>query len=458
MKKRALSLILASATAVGLLAGCGSSSDTSTTTAENDTSTESASSTASASTSEATTTENSSSGDDITIRMWTFLDPTNTENGRSVALQQMIDEFQEENPGVKVVVEPQDWTTMTAKFLAANASGDAPDIMWCARDELYGVLDAGALEPLENLFMKDWTQEEIDDVDDAFFRFGERDGKHYTLTLNKNCTGFLYREDLLKDAGLEVPTTFDELYDAGVKLTGKDSSGIDRYGMGMSFSTETNDAQCIVNWLLQENGDLFNEDGTANWANEGGIKGLEWTKKCVDDGITPAESVNTTIEDIYTEFAAGKYAMSVGSAVRLSTLRQNASFDGSTIQFAPLPGGTVIDGWLVGIWSGSQHKEEAGKFLEKMYSPESDLKWIQIGGQAPNRKSTVDKIEITDENKYLESMLAAFDQGWLPSNDKAYVGWKLDLNYPVQDVLTNNADPMTALKDAENRFNSDNGR
>ena len=333
-----------------------------------------------------------------------------------------------------------------------------PDIMWCARDELYGVLDAGALEPLENLFMKDWTQDEIDDIDDTFFRFGERDGKHYTLTLNKNCTGFLYREDLLKDAGIEVPTTFDELYNAGVKLTGKDASGIDRYGMGMSFSTETNDAQCIVNWLLQENGDLFNKDGTANWANDGGVKGLEWTKKCVDAGITPSESVNTTIEDIYTEFAAGKYAMSVGSAVRLSTLRQNASFDGDTIQFAPLPGGTVIDGWFVGVWSGSKNKEEAGKFLEKMYSPESDLKWIEIGGQAPNRKSTVDKIEITDKNKYLQSMINAFAQGWLPANDKAYVGWKLDLNYPVQDVLTNNADPITALKDAESRFNSDNGR
>lgn len=54
--------------------------------------------------------------EDTTIRMWTFLDPTNTENGRSVALSQMIDEFEAENEGVKVVVEPQDWNTMTAKF------------------------------------------------------------------------------------------------------------------------------------------------------------------------------------------------------------------------------------------------------------------------------------------------------------------------------------------------------
>lgn len=398
------------------------------------------------------------SNKDVTIRMWTFLDPTNTSNGRSVALAQMISEFEAENPGVTVVVEPQDWTTMTAKFLAATTTGDAPDIMWCARDELYGVLDAGALEPLENLFLGDWTADEIADVDDAFFQFGERDGLHYTLTLNKNCTGLFYREDLLKAAGLSVPTTFDELYDDAVALTGTDSSGINRYGLGMSFSTESNDAQIIVNHLLQANGTLFNEDGTANWANDAGLQAIDWVKKCIDTGVTPAESVNTTIEDIYTEFAAGKYAMAIASAVRLATLRTNASFDGSTIQFAPLPGGTIIDGWFVGVWSGSAHKEEAGKFLEKMYSPSSDLLWINLGGQAPCRKSTVASLEITDDNKYMQSMIQAFGEGWLPSNKAAYVGWKLDLNYPIQNVLTDGMDPLEALKDAEEMFNTDNGR
>lgn len=59
-------------------------------------------------------------------------------------------------------------------------------------------------------------------------------------------------------AGLEVPTTFDELYDAAQKLT-QEIDGQQVYGLGMSFSTETNDAQAIVNWLLQEQGTLFNE-------------------------------------------------------------------------------------------------------------------------------------------------------------------------------------------------------
>ena len=394
---------------------------------------------------------------DVTIRMWTFLDPTNTSNGRSIALQKMIDRFEEENPGVKVVVEPQQWDTMTGKFMAAATTGEAPDIMWCARDELFGVLNAGLLEPLENLFMGDWTQEQIDDVDDGFFRFGERDGKHYTLCLNKNCTGFFYREDLLEAAGLEVPTTFDELYDAAQKLT-QEIDGQQVYGLGMSFSTETNDAQAIVNWLLQEQGTLFNEDGTAKWANENGVAALEWIKKCIDTGVTPADAVNKTIEDIYTEFASGKYAMTIASAVRLGTSRANASFDGSTIQFAPLPGGTIIDGWFAGVYSGSANKELAGKFLELMYDNESDLLWINDGAQAPNRKSTVAQITIDDSNKYLNSMLDAFAAGWLPANNKAFVGWKLDLNRPIQAILTGETDYMKALSDAETIFNTNNNR
>ena len=79
-----------------------------------------------------------------TVRMWTFLNPEATDNGRSVALKQMIDTYEAENPGVKIVVEPQDYNVMSAKFLAAHATGDAPDIIWCTVDMLGSIRDAGA--------------------------------------------------------------------------------------------------------------------------------------------------------------------------------------------------------------------------------------------------------------------------------------------------------------------------
>lgn len=397
--------------------------------------------------------------EDTTIRMWTFLDPSNTENGRSVALQQMIDEFEAENEGVKIVVEPQDWNTMTAKFLAATTTGDAPDIIWCARDELCGVLNAGALEPLENLFLGEWSEEEIADVDDAYFAFGEKDGQHYTLTLNKNAIVLYYREDLLEAAGLEVPKTWNDIVACAEALTGEnEETGQMQYGLGQSFATESNDPQLLLNYIVDKQGSLFNEDGTANWANEVGAEALKWTTDCIESGITPKESVNTSIEDLYTEFASGKYAMSIGSGVRLASVRDAATFDGSKIQITAIPGNTIIDGWFTGVWSGSKNKEMAGKFLEKMYSSESDAKWVELGGQAPCRKSTVENLEITDENRYLEVMIQAFGEGWLPSNEIPFVGWKYDLNPAVQAVITDGADPMEALADCENNFNTANDR
>lgn len=393
------------------------------------------------------------------VRMWTFLDPTNTSNGRSVALAQMIEEFEADNPGVKVVVEPQDYTTMTAKFLAATVTGDAPDIIWCARDELSGVLDAGALEPLENLFLSEWSEEDIADIDDAFYRFGERDGNHYILSLSKNAVVLYYRADLLEAAGLEVPTTFEELVAVAEALTGEDEeTGMKRYGLGQSFSTQNADSQLIANYIINEQGSLFAEDGTANWANEVGVAAMEWTKQTVESGITPMESLNTSGEDNITEFEAGKYAMFPLGAVRVPTIKDAVSFDPDAVQIAEIPGGCVLDGWFVGVWSGSENKEMAGKFLEKMYTKESDKLWVELGGQAPVRKSTLEEIEIDESNAYLQVMVDAFANGWFVSNDMGYIGWKFDLNGAVQEMLGNGTEPMEALENAAANFNSANGR
>lgn len=395
----------------------------------------------------------------VEITMWTFLDPANTSNGRSVALSQMIEEFETENPGVKVNVEPQDYATMTAKFLAAASNGEAPDLIWCARDELCGVLDAGALEPLENLFLGDWSDEDIADIEDAYFHFGERDGKHYTLSLSKNAIALYYRSDLLKAAGKEVPTTWDEILDVAQALTADDAdTGIHRYGLGQAFSSAGSDSQLLANYIIDKQGNLFAEDGTANWANDVGVEAMDWMSKTIELGVTPSECVNTTNEDGFTEFNSGKYGMFVGGAVRVPNIKDAVSFDPNTVQIAEIPGGCVLDGWFAGVWSGSEHKEEAGKFLEKMYSPESDLKWVQLGGQAPVRKSTLDKITIDDSNAYLKVMVDAFNNGWFVSNDKTYSGWKVNLNDAVQYVIGAGQDPMEALQSTAEQFNSANNR
>lgn len=447
ISRRSFLKIAGVAAAAGALSACGAAS--------------SAASSAAASASSAAAPASSAAQElSGTVRMWTFLDPTNTKNGRSVALQQMITDFQTENPKVTVTVEPQDYATMTAKFLAATATKDAPDIIWCARDELCGVLDANALEPLENLFIGAYSSDELSDIKDAYYDFGERDGKHYTLCLSKNTVVLYYRKDLFDAAGLQAPTSWDEVMDSAKKLTGKDAgTGIDRYGLGQSFSTESSDSQLIANYIIGKQGGLFNEDGTANWANDAGAEAMEWTLNTIQEGVTPKESTNTTNEDLITDFEAGKYAMIVCGAVRTAAVKGAVSFDANAVQIATIPGdSSILDGWFAGVWSGSQNKEAAGRFLEKMYSPEADKLWVEKGGQAPVRKSTLQSITLDDTNQYLQVMLDAFDAGWLPSNKMAFTGWKFDLNQAVQDVVDKGYDSAKALQETAESFNSANGR
>ena len=66
--------------------------------------------------------------DAVTLRLWTFLDITSTSNGRAVVLKEVIDKFEETHPGVDIIVETQQWTTLPSKVFAASEAGDCADI------------------------------------------------------------------------------------------------------------------------------------------------------------------------------------------------------------------------------------------------------------------------------------------------------------------------------------------
>ena len=403
------------------------------------------------------------------VRLWTFLDPE-ADNGRSKALKQMIETFESENPGIKIVVETQDWEQMTPKFFAAHAAGNAPDIIWCIMDEMGAALDLGALEPLENLFLKDWTEEEIADIDDSFFNFGVRDGKHYQITHSRNYMAMYYRADLFEEKGLEVPKTWDEFIEVCQALTEVDSeTGIQRYGFGQAFNVDKVDPQIMTSLLLDTQGNLFTDDGKANWANAAGEEALQFQLECITKyGITPEAAVNLTGEELFTEFAAGKYAIITGGAVRVPTVRADVPFEPSAVQLMLYPSAdgngnspSTINGWCVGVWSGSKVKEAAGKFVEAMMSPESDELWVTLGGQLAIRKSTMEKLGDFYEdpnNRYLTVVADGItNAGWPQPTDYPVSSWKNDLNRAAQMVMVDGSSIPDALASVAKDFDERNG-
>ena len=403
---------------------------------------------------------------DTTIRMWTFLDPAG-QTGRERVLNQLIEQFEDENPGVMIEVEPQVWQQMSDKFLAAHQTGTAPDVIWLHSTRVVDAIDLGALANLDELFVKDWSEEEIADIDGPFWQLGSTEDAHYHIVHSRSAVGNFYRKDLFDAAGIdpESVTTWDTFIDAAKTLTEKDPAGnVARYGFGQYFSTEGAQSGVPFNVIADRQGNILNEDGTANWATPAGVEAAELVKAMIrEHGITPENAISLTGDDLYDQFNAGRYAIIRGSSARLP--RAMEALGAEKVGYLPPPSFTEgesspseVVGWSAGVWSGSENLEMAGKWLEFFSSKEADLLWATVGGVVPIRRSTViENPDIFSDEKYAylaEVARAMSDKGWFAPG--GVHGWNEEMNRAMQDILINDADPMEAWAEAEESFNRAN--
>ena len=403
-----------------------------------------------------------------TVRMWTFLNPTGTAP-REVALRQIIDDFEAANPDIRVQVEPQVWDRMTPQFLAAHGAGNAPDIIWAITDLLGTAISAGALEDLNDMFAADWPSERRDAIDDAYWRRCQVDGNQYCIFTSRNYIGLMYRADVFAEAGVEPSEiqTWDDLLAVAERLTERDGAGnVTRWGLGQQFSTTQSDPQLMVPYMLERQGDIFDEDGSARFATEAGVEALTFQVAMVTDhDVTPRAAVNWSAEDLYEQFVAGRLAMINAASVRVSTIQEQLGRDNVDFMLWPsaeagshAPG--VSLGWAVGIWSGSQQKDAASRFLDYMTGPQADALWVEVGGQIPMRSTTIDDLTAFFEqshNRFLATTATGFGSfAYLTPIEFDIGGWRQDLNQAAQDVIVGGLSPQQALEQAEQRFNQRN--
>lgn len=343
-----------------------------------------------------------SASEDVSLTMWTFLD-LSSSNGRAQVLKKLIENFEESHPGVTINVETQEWSTLASKIFAAAGTGQCPDIFMVNTANLGEAISKGVCEPLENLFYGDWTDEEKADVAGPIWEQSFDGQYHYEVPFFYGGFGVMYRKDLFEQNGINPDdiVTWEDLAEAGKKLTGTGENGQKVWGYGIGYSLDVTDPHGVLPAVLfGQEGGMFTEDGRPNdWTGEAAQWALQFELDMINEyGITPESAASITSEDVYTDFAAGNYAMIAGGTIRIPTIQGSCSFDPEDVGFLVLPG---IDsetmglsyaaGWNTSVWSGSEHKDVAGEFLEYMCSPEADELWVKEAQQIPLRASTLEK-------------------------------------------------------------------
>jgi len=207
------------------------------------------------------------------------------------------------------------------KVRAAAAADALPDFFVTSRDVFLDLVKRGMVAEVGDLYelMPVRTKNQFDDDAKNFVTV---DGKIYGFatpsSIDRN-EGLLIREDWLKNLGLEVPKTLDDLYNVMYAFTYNDPDGNgknDTYGYGAFI--QTNNYEEYPGRRFEPLMGAFGVEGT--WDLRESSFGLNihkpefydfmvFLKKCIDDGLVDPNYMAYKKDDFRGAWKQGKFGI-----------------------------------------------------------------------------------------------------------------------------------------------------
>lgn len=366
MKKR-MALLMTMMLTIGALAGCGESAP------DNEASdkTESADRTESAD-----GTEVSADAEDDGEKVTVTIGLASCSPEELELRDRQIAALMEKYPNINLEVQPVTGDYM--QWLQTSASaGVEPDIVSLGVPSAAQCYDADLLEPLTSYIEASGT--DLDDYEENILAGYNFDGDIYCLPRDFNTLVMIYNEDMLNDAGLTVPTTWEELEVAAEKLTTGDVTAL----------CLANDEARFTPFLRMAGGSVVDENGNPTFVSDENAEGLGFYYSFIQNGTakTPEElGVSWNAEAL----AQGKTGIIFEGGWAIPFLTESAP--DMNWKIAPLPAGPngvstfVFDG-AYAITKNSKVKEEAFKVIEFMTGPEASQMMAETGLAIPASKS-----------------------------------------------------------------------
>jgi multiple sugar transport system substrate-binding protein len=176
-----------------------------------------------------------------------------------------------------------------------------------------------------------------------------------------------YRKDILEAAGIAVPNTLDELFEAAKKLTDKSKEFYGFVARGQRSPLITQ----FSSFLYSHGGDFFNQDTmTATVNTPEALAAIDMYGTLLRE-YGPPGALNMSWPQGMAIFAQGKVAMyTEASALYPNVLDPDKSIVADKTGVAVFPEGPAgrnmynVTAWGIAMYSGSKNKDDAWKLLE----------------------------------------------------------------------------------------------
>jgi len=342
---------------------------------------------------------------------------TETDPDQIAVMQTLVAEYRHLNPNVEIDIVLASPVSRGRRLLTALASGADLGIFEIEPTLMTGWAEAGYLLPLDDIVSETGEQ---DYVQGSLFSY---QGHVYAVPYATSVYGLWVRTDLLAEAGLPLPTTFEQVLNAAATLSRGEVYGIALPG-GQNIAT----VNYFSTFLWQNGGDYFSCDGRVTFGQPQALEAVtKWVAlaEYAPPGFTTWGYYEQIEAFLRGRVAMAMYAGRLGIHVADKAPELN---DRITVVFPPWgPEKVTLGVWSrFAIASGTHHKAEAKEFLQWLVSGDRLLRYDMTmpGHMIPPLRS-VRTLALDYDSPYI------FEHAdWL----EAFDDWVIYTNHPAMNM------------------------
>lgn len=343
-----------------------------------------------------------------------------------------------EEAGVRVEHTSVPPASLVPRVLRQASSRTLPDLLMVDNADLQQIARTGALTPLDRYGI------DTGGFAEGILSAGTYRGKVYGLAPYVSTVALFYNKDMLAEAGVAVPRTWDELKDAAAELTGPG-----RYGMAVDASATFESSWQFLPFL---------------WSNAGHEKQLDTPQAAqalqlwvdlVKSGSMSKSVLNWTQADVHDQFAAGRTAMMINGPWRIPALNEDGNLRWGV---APVPvpragqtpvtplGGEV---WTVPRTSSEARQEKAARVLACLNASSNMLTLAEQHFTVPSRPAVAARY--AERNPSMTVFAQSVETARVRTGELG-VRWPkaaTAIYTAIQSALAGEQTPKEALRDAQ---------
>jgi multiple sugar transport system substrate-binding protein len=356
-----------------------------------------------------------------------------------VKAKELVAKFEADNPGIKINYTMKTWDNWYQTFAQAVGANEAPDVSTGGGFQPFGLQqDADAILPLNDIVDKWKADGTYDDfVDGSMDYYLDGEGNYLAIPWATDIRVWYYREDLLQQAGVDVPTTYAELKTACEAVAGL-GSGI--YGIADGGTPHWTFMQGIA-----FGAGMFDKEGNAALTSPREIDALNYIASMGQGGSGCINPTATTItqDEAIALFDEGKAAFVMDSPSFGPHISADTQKVTKVLPVLADENGTKAGLYFTnGIMAYKQaeergHKDAALKFIEYWSSVGGELMLAGASGVSP-RKSIDSNPALDSAFLYRESIKVWGPPVALPLFAQAAAGFgamnTIDGDSTMQDV------------------------